>query len=225
MVTTGPADLPRATRTEILGFRLGIWTLPRGVQKPPPVSRPALAVALLTLAAAVGAIAAFAVPAIDGAKARSAARDLRDHAAVVARLRARLTAEQAPQRASAPAAARLHAAGDDGAARAALLRAVSTSVDRDARARIAAGALAGPVRGVGCRYEGPLAGPRLQISCLATTARIVAGHPTSARTGHPFLAAGSVTDGRYAWCKANAPPAEGSTGTSVYVQPQAACLR
>jgi hypothetical protein len=210
---------------EILGHRLRIWTLPRGVEDPPPVSLRAKLVTLAGLAIAAVILVTVVIPAINGSKGRTATREQRAHAAFVSRERARLIAEQVAHRGRSAAAARLHAAGDDARARAALRAAALTDVGRDARARVAAGKLDGPIRDVSCEYEPRDSGPRVHLACLAITASLVEGTANTTRVGHPFLVSGSVRDGRYAWCKENPPPGEGATGTSVFVQAPTACTR
>jgi hypothetical protein len=190
---------------EILGHRLRIWTLPRGVEDPPPISLRAKLLTLAGLAVAAAILVTVVIPAIDDSKARTATRERLAHEAFVRRERARLIAEQAAHHGRSPRAARLHAAGDDAAARAALLASALADVGRD--------------------YEAHDAGPRVHLDCLAVTARLVEGTASTTRSGHPFLVAGSVHDGRYAWCKENAPPGEGATGTSVFVAPPADCTR
>jgi hypothetical protein len=210
---------------EILGHRLGIWTLPRDVEQPPPISR---RVKLLTLAGLAGAalvLVTVVIPAITTSKDRAATREQRAHAAFVGRERARLIAEQVARFGRAPVAARLYAAGRDAAAHAALLAAARASVSRDARARVAAGALDGRIRDVSCTYDPHDRGPRVHVECLAVTGRLVEGSANTTRVGHAFIVAGSLRDGRYAWCKENSPPGEGATGTSVFVAPPAACTR
>jgi hypothetical protein len=210
---------------EILGHRLRIWTLPRGVEEPPPISLRAKLLALAGLALAAVILATLVIPAIDGSKSRTATRERLAHEAFVRHERARLIAEQAAHHGRSPRAARLHAAGDDAAARAALRASALADVDRDARSRVAAGKLDGPILDVSCDYDAHDAGPRVHLDCLAVTARLVAGKANTTRAGHPFLVAGSVRDGRYAWCKENAPPGEGATGTNVFVPPPADCTR
>jgi hypothetical protein len=219
----GQADRSRASRLEILGARLGIWTLPRGVEDPPPISRRAVAIAVAVIAAAAVVLVIVVIPAIDDSKDRAATRERRAHDAFVARERARLVAEQAVHRGTSADAARLYRAGRDAAAHAALLAATRADVGRDARARVAAGALDGPIRAVRCAFQPPERGARVHLECLAVTATLVQGTRTTARAGHPFLVAGSLRDGRYAWCKENAPPGEGASGTSVFVPLPAAC--
>ncbi len=223
MGTSGPSDRPRATRWEVLGHRLGIWTLPRGVEDPPPISRRAKLIALAVTALTALVLVTVVIPAITGSKESAAARERRQHDAFVRRETARLAAEQVALPGRSPAAARLHAAGDDAGARAALRRDVRADVGRDARARVAAGRLDGTIRSVTCDYEPRERGPRVHLECLAVTTSLVDGDPDSTRLGHQFLVAGSLRDGRYAWCKENSPPGEGASGTGVFVPPPAAC--
>jgi hypothetical protein len=210
---------------EILGHRLRIWTLPRGVEDPPPISLRAKLLTLAGLGLAAVILVTVVIPAISDSKSRTATRERLAHEAFVRRERARLIAEQTAHHGRSPGAARLHAAGDDAAARAALRASALADVDRDARSRVAAGKLDGPILDVSCDYEAHDAGPRVHLDCLAVTARLVEGKANTTRVGHPFLVAGSVRDGRYAWCKENAPPGEGATGTSVFVPPPADCTR
>ncbi len=200
-----------------------LWTLPRDVEPPPPVSRRAIAATIAVLVLAGAVLVALVAPAINRSKLDTAARERSAHAAFVTRERARLVAEQRAHIGRAPAAARRHAARDDVGARAALVAAVRASVGADARARIAAGLLDGPILEVRCDAIGVSA--RLHVECLAVTGTLVEHGRTTERSGHPFSASGSVRDGRYAWCKENAPPGEGASGTGVIVALPAACTR
>jgi hypothetical protein len=225
-VSAGASDRPRASRWEILGARLGVWTLPRGVEEPAPISRRAWALGLTAIAAAAAVIVTVVIPAIGDSKDSRAARERSARAASLARERARLTAEQAAHPGRSPAAARLYDAGDVQAARAALLADARAAVGRDARARVAAGALDGPIRDVRCAFDPPgERNARVQLECLAVTTTLTQNGRVTARSGHPFLAAGSLRDGRFAWCKENAPPGEGASATGVIVAPPAACAR
>jgi len=208
----------KASRWEILGAWLRIWTPPRDVDIP-PVPRRALAVVVLLCAAAIVFGLTVIAPAIDRSKQRGAARQARDDAAFERRERARLTLDQRPRTARAPQAARLHAARRDAQARAALLADVRARIMRDARARVAAGTLEGTVRSVRCRYRAGESGPpRVYLACLAVSTQTAA-----LRIGQPFVVAGSLRDGRYAWCHENPRPAEGASGTSIAVPLPAAC--
>src|SRR5436309_1957548 len=106
----GPADRPRATRWEILGARLGVWTLPVGVADPPPIRRRTIALLVAGLVAVLVVLVVVVIPAIDDSKDAGAARERREQAAYVRHERARLTAEQAARFGRAAASARLHAA-------------------------------------------------------------------------------------------------------------------
>jgi hypothetical protein len=208
----------KASRWEILGAWLRIWTPPRDVDIP-PVPRRALAVVAVLCAAAIVVGLAVIAPAIDRRKQRDAAQQARDDAAYERRERARLTRDQRAQAARAPQAARLHAARRHAQARAALLADVRTRIARDARARVRAGTLAGPIRSVRCRYRaGEAVAPRVHLACLAVTSE-----NADVRVGQPFVVAGSLRDGRYAWCHENPRPAEGASGAGISVPLPAAC--
>ena len=132
--------------------------------------------------------------------------------------RARLRFDQRLRRARAADVARLYRAGRQDAARAALLRRARTSVARDARARAASGEFDVPVRSVRCRPRPGGVPPRVRLSCFA-----ISTQTAQAAVGQPFLVAGSLRDGRYAWCHINPPPAEGAAGLGVFVPLPAAC--
>jgi len=201
---SGPSGAPRATRWEILGARLRIWTPPRDVEIP-PISRRAAALTIAALVLAAVVVATLIVPALDRSKDRAAAQERRARSASLKTERARLIEDQRARRARSPAVARLHAAGRDAAARAALLADARAHVDRDVRARVASGKLDGPIRDVRCHYRVRETGPRLHLRCLAITSIRVNGRAQSVDVGHPFVVAASLRDGRYAWCKENPP--------------------
>ncbi|HEV7884203.1 MAG TPA: hypothetical protein VGO81_11580 [Solirubrobacteraceae bacterium] len=224
MARSGPAGEPRATRWEILGARLRIWTPPRDVEIP-PVSRRAVATTIAVLVLATVAAVTLVAPAIDRAKRRTAAQERRTHATLVARERARLVVEQRARHGRSPVVARLHAAGRDAAARAALLDEARLHVERDVRARVAAGTLDGPIRDVRCKVRSRDAGPRVHVECLAATSIVVTPNAPTVYVGHPFVVGASLRDGRYAWCKENPPSGEGFAGQGVSVALPSACTR
>ena len=210
----------KATRWEILGAWLRIWTPPRDVDIPPVPWR-AVGVLAALLAAAVAAGMILLAPVIDRSKQRTAEREGRQATIAVRRERARLTLDQRAHRGRAERAARLYADGDVAAARAALLADVRTSVARDARARVVAGTLPGPgFRRVRCGYK-PRAGrgARVRLDCLA-----ISTQTKQFSIGQPFTAAGSLRDGRYAWCHENPAAAEGALGSGISVPLPAACI-
>jgi hypothetical protein len=206
----------RASRWEILGAWLHIWTPPRDVDIPPFPWRLGL-LGLAGLAAAIAAYLAFVAPRIDEGNQGRAAHDARVLAAAQRAERARLARDQRPRSARAGRAARLHAAGRDAQARAALLAAVRASVGRDVRVRFAAGTIARPARDIRCRYV-ERDRPRLRMYCFAVTSKTA-----DALVGQPFVAAGSLRDGRYSWCHENPRPGEGASGVSVQVELSDAC--
>lgn len=209
----------RASRWEILGAWLRIWTPPRDVEIAPLPRRAAAGLAAVLAALVVAGILLVA-PALDRAKQRETASEQRAQAAATRAKRARLRFDQRAQTARARAVARHYAAGREAAARTALLRHARRSVERDARARVAAGEFEVPVRFVRCRPQQGGAPPRVRLSCFAVTTQT-----TRVRVGQPFLVAGSLRDGRYAWCHTNPPPGEGAAGVGVYVALPAACTR
>jgi hypothetical protein len=224
MAKSRPSGPPRATRWEILGARLRIWTPPRDVEIP-PVSRRAVAATITALVLATVAVLTLVAPAIDRSKQRAAARERRAHTAIVAKERARLVAEQRAQRGRSPVVARLHAAGRDAAARGALLADARAHVERDVRARVAGGKLDGPIRDVRCHYRSDDTGPRVHVQCLAITSILVRPKAPRVYVGHPFVVGASLRDGRYAWCKENPPAGEGFAGQGVAVALPAECTR
>jgi hypothetical protein len=210
-------DRVKASRWEILGAWLRIWTPPKDVDIPPVPRRAAAVVAALCAAAVVVGITVIA-PAIDRAKQRTADATARRDAAARRAEVARLTADQRPTFARAPRVARLYAAGQAARAREALLADVRIRIARDVRARVAAGTMEVPVRFVRCRFRAGQFGARFGLACLAVTTQT-----TDASVGQPFTVAGSMRDGRYAWCHENPRPAEGASGASVYVRLSRAC--
>lgn len=209
----------RASRWEILGAWLRIWTPPRDVAIP-PVPRRAVALLGVGVVAIVIVIVVVLVPAFDRSKERVAASDRRAQAAARRAAIARLRFDQRAHTARAPAVARLYRAGRHGEARAELMRHAAVSVRRDTRARVASGEFEVPVRDVRCRPRGRLAPPRIRLSCLAVTTQT-----RQASVGQPFIVGASLRDGRYAWCHLNPPPAEGASGVGLFVPLPTVCSR
>jgi hypothetical protein len=215
------ASGPRASWWEILGAWLHVWTPPRGAEIPSP--RRAVVVAIVAVAAVAVLVVTVVAPAIDRSKDREAAASARARDAAAVALRARLAAEQRAHRGRAPEVARLYAARRREASIEALLAAAATSVERDVRARVAAGDLPGPIRRVQCTPRSHERGVRVHVDCLAVTAKHTHKRIHELALGHPFVVGASLRDGRYAWCKDNAKPAEGSFGNNVQVPLPEAC--
>jgi hypothetical protein len=104
------------------------------------------------------------------------------------------------------------ARADPAAGRAALLRRVERSILADARARVRAKELDGPILRVTCEPSRRIA---QAYACTAVTNELEAADrdPTNAQvtgvTGHPFRAVVDFASGRYSWCKRILVPGEG----------------
>ena len=125
-------------------------------------------------------------------------------------------------------------AGPDIARRTALLGEARAAVEIDARRRVAAGSLDGPVRRVECEpYPRTVEGKGAQLdparetgrySCLAITHDVPAGERAEALAiGHPYRMKIDFTSGRYALCKIAGRAGEGSLGAGAVVMVPRAC--
>ncbi len=209
----------KASRWEILGAWLKLWTPPRGVEIPPVPRRAAALVAAGCVALAVVVVVVIA-PALNDAQQRRDAREARDATALRRAEVERLRHDQRVRRARAAQAARLYAAGRGAQARAALVADVKTRVRRDADARAASGEFDQPTVAVRCADRRGGTEVRVLLECLA-----ISSQNARVRLGQPFVVAASLRDGRYAWCHVNPPPAEGSAGVGVFVRLAKACTR
>jgi hypothetical protein len=188
---------PKASRFEILGAWLGIWTPPRDVVIPPVPWRKVAAGAVL-LALAALAFAVFAAPAIDEAKDERSAREQRELDQRAAARRARIVAMQQPRfgraRSSQP--------------RAAVVAHAETAIGRDARERFsprARTASCDPAPGI------DPGAPKVAYDCLSATTDIEgAGEQEGARgeLGYPYRAIVDFETARYAFCRINPVPSE-----------------
>jgi hypothetical protein len=175
--------------------------------------------------AAVGGAVALLAPGIDRSKQSAAAAAARRDAAATAALVARATASQrlhlivAPTRVpgpGAPAVARLQA-------RAAVLHELTRAVLADARARVRAGTLTGPVLSVSCTpypsgavaFERALSVRVGSYACLAVNSAITSSRGVVGRVGDPFWARVDFATSRIAWCKINPRPGEQAIGAGV----------
>jgi hypothetical protein len=218
-VATEPRQ--RASWWEILGAWLRIWTPPRDVEIPSP--RRALIVAFVVIAAVAVAGVTLVAPAIDRAKKRGARERALEYEVARISREARLITEQRAHHGRAPQVARLYSAGRRAASLAALTVAARASVDRDVRARVARGALPGPIRRVQCSSRSRELGARVHLDCLAVTAAHTHKRIHELLLGHPFVVGASLRSGRYAWCKDNQKPAEGSFGNNIQIPLPGAC--
>jgi len=222
MNVKGPVPL---NRWEIVGAWLHIWTPPRDAHVPPvPWRKVALVGAGLALA--VAAFVAFAVPAIDESKDRSAAEARREHAAVVAAERRRLTVDGRPHRGRAERPANLDArnASAQVAARHDLVLDLQSAIQADALARVRAGRLRGPIAATTCRpypntptrkaAETDVTLPALGYECLARREADVA-------FGYQFLAVADFEKFTFTWCKVAPSVGEGGRALAIVPVPDA----
>jgi hypothetical protein len=213
---------PASDRYEALP---GIAGLPKWIwAKLPRAGRVALA--LLPFAAV--ALVLLLGPGIDESKERRAEAERERRAQLTAERVERIQAEQRPRfRRGDPA-------GGDVAARTALVAALPAAIEADARRRVAAGDLEGPIRSVECEpYPRSVDGrgahldpsqPTGRYSCLAVTRRV---QPTEtnegAVIGHPYRIMVEFDSGRYAFCKVTGRPGEGSLSGEILVPVPEAC--
>jgi hypothetical protein len=216
--TSGPAPDRYEPLPGIAGLPKWIWSkLPRAGR-----------VALALLPLAVVALIVLLGPGIDESKDRRAAAERERQAQLTAERVQRLRAEQQPRfRRRAPA-------GRDVAARSALVAALPATIQADARKRVAAGALDGPIRSVECEpYPRSVDGrgahldpsqPTGRYSCIAVTREV---QPTErnegAVIGHPYRVMVDFDSGRYAFCKVSGRPGEFSISAKIPAPVPDAC--
>src|SRR3954447_22275177 len=187
-----PPD-PRLTRWEIVGAWLHVWTPPKGLEVPPvPWRKLALWGSLALLLA--GAAAAIAVPQIDNSKKEGAAQRAREAAAADSAERARLRADQRVHRLALPAGV-------------APVAALESAITADAKQRVEAKTISGPVLSTRCE---PAADRVIQFrasrvyKCFVKTATGLRGEGADVLgTGYPFVATVYTKQRRLAWCKEN----------------------
>jgi hypothetical protein len=184
---------PHLSRWEILGAWLHIWTPPKGIRVPPVPWRK-LALWGVIAAIVLGAAAAIAVPRIDNGKKEGAAERARAAAAADSAERARLRADQRVHRLVIPGSA------DP-------VRALEAAITADAKARVRAKTITGPVRSTTCAPAGASAiqFPASRVyKCFVETASGIPGEGKDVLgTGYPFVATIYTNQHRAAWCKQN----------------------
>jgi hypothetical protein len=189
----------------------GVFALPGWLwRRIPPAGRLALVVlvlGLIGLAVAIG-------PEIERSKSE------RERAEQQERLRARQAREARLRREQRPRLVAGPAAGAELGARRRLLDAAAVSIRDDARRRVAAGSLSGPIRNIECEpFPRNVAGIGAEDSterrygryfCLAVTAEFTRSEVTlGGSIGHPYRLRIDFRSGRYAFCKIAGRPAEG----------------
>lgn len=176
-------------------------------------------VAVLVLGVA-GALVAILSPGIEHAKRTNAASAARAHSAAIAALERKNAVEQRLRVASTPARDPGSSAGSAARvrARAAIVGDLERAIDADARARVRAGTLVGPVRSVQCNPYPPGSNvpPTAKFgsyACVAVNRLITSGSKVLGLLGVSFWGRVDFAHGRLAWCKVNPQPGEGGAGT------------
>ena len=202
-------DEPKASVFEVVGAWLHIWTPPRDVVIP-PVPRRAVDIGLGVVVVLLGLLAFVALPALDGARDRDAAREQRADDARHAAERVQITREQRAQTGAAPTLRAVSGAPAASriAARTALLDRVQLVIARDAKARVRTGELEGRVGKVSCD---PVAGaPALNdlealrgaFDCFVPTTEITStSQSPSGSIGYPFRAVLDWSAFTFAFCR------------------------
>ena len=167
----------------------------------------------------VGAAVAYVAPRVAQSTREQAAANRAQQNARIASLTARMVREQKPQFANSDAREDRDAdAPDRLAARRAVVDDLEAAILTDARRRIAAGRLDGPVKEVLCepllrtpttvRDEDLLSKRRGRYDCVAVKRDVVRDGKIVARFGHPFVATADFAKGTIVWCKDNKVPGE-----------------
>jgi len=189
----------------------GIIDLPGWIwRRMPPVAKVGLVLAFVALIAVALAIG----PDIRQSKSERERAEQQERLRARAVREARIRREQRPRFVDGPAAT------SGVAARRRLLDAASASVLADARRRVAARQLRGPIRGIDCEpFPRNVASIGAEDSteqrfgryaCLAVTAEFTETQSTSGGVlGHPYRMRIDFETGRYAFCKIAGRPAEG----------------
>ena len=167
------------------------------------------------------AAAALILPSVFDAKRDNDARVAREHAARVAAEKKRLTREQRPMR-GRPAGLRAPgltaSASERLAARRKLVVALEGAILADARSRVEAGELDGPVTRVSCgpliknpgmlTEDQDLSKSRGRYDCVAVKREVINGGKVVGLFGHPFVGTADFKRFTYVWCKDNKVPGE-----------------
>jgi hypothetical protein len=211
-VGQNPSSLPTQNRKPDRYEPLpGIIDLPGWIwRRMPPVAKVGVVLAFVALIA----VALVIGPDIRQSKSERERAEQQERQRARAAREARIRREQRPRFVDGPPAT----AGV--AARRRLLDAASASVLADARRRVAAGQLRGPIRRIDCEpfprnvadigAEDSTEQRFGRYACLAVTAEFTETESTSGGLlGHPYRVRIDFDTGRYAFCKIAGRPAEG----------------
>lgn len=181
---------------------------------PPPPWRKIALGAVVVLALAGGAVALLA-PEIEEGKDERAEAERRKDAAFEAAKRRRLAEEGRVRRGRGERPTGELSPAEELRARRALVDDVERAITRDARGRVRAGKLDGPILTTGCEITPPsrrvverdLDAPGSDYECLAITARDPGGRFV---VGHTFEATVDYRRFTFSWAKVCYPPGEGA---------------
>jgi hypothetical protein len=180
----------------------------------PPVPWRKLAVWGALAAVVLGAVAAVAVPRIDQSKKEGAAERARKQAAADNAERARLRADQRVHRLAVPAGV-------------APVAALEAGITADAKQRVAAKTITGPVLSTRCESAGEavIQFPASRVyKCFVKTATGLQGEGNDVLgTGYPFVATVYTKVRRVVWCKENPHADEKGSRGDVRVKMSPVC--
>ncbi|MDX6667686.1 MAG: hypothetical protein QOK04_1066 [Solirubrobacteraceae bacterium] len=205
----------RIGHVEMLGAWLHVWTPAKGATVP-PVPKRKLAIGGAAAALLLAALAAWIVPRIDESKRATARAERRRAVVLTANERTRLAADQQLHQGGAPGLAEKGGTGASGL----LVAALERSITLDARQRVAAGTLKGPILQTSCHpYTRTGAAPRSapdKYECTAVTAEIQPSvRNVAGQSGYPFWARVNFSASSYVWCKINPRPSERAIGSEL----------
>jgi hypothetical protein len=162
----------------------------------------------LALLAFAGVVAALVVPPLESGKRTGERRERAQRRAVILREEARLRADQRPRF----AAGHRPAGGDRPAARREARAQLERLITRDARARVRAGKLGGPIAETSCEpsfaTETNLGARTGLYKCLVVTGRTKGSTGAPLLVGYPFVARIDYRRFSFSWCKTNPRPGE-----------------
>jgi len=203
----------------------GIIDLPGWLwRRMPPVARVGLVVGFVALIV----VAVMIAPGIRESRSERERAEQQERQRVQAAHQARIERVQRPRFAAGPAAS------SGVAARRRLLDSASATLLVDARRRVAAGQLRGPIEGIECEpFPRTVAGVGAEDSteqrygryaCIAVTAEFKQSEATTGGLiGHPYRMRIDFDSGRYAYCKVAGRPGEGLLTRRVTVSVPRVC--
>jgi hypothetical protein len=191
---------PRLKRWELVGAWTGVWTPPKGVEVPPVPVRKLLLWGLVGVLVIAGLLALL-IPPLNKGKREGAARVAHEQAVAVQKEAARLRVDQRVHRAAFTATP---------------VAALQSAITADAKARVGAGMLQGPIVHTKCKAASTdvVKYPNSRVyNCFVAAKDNVRGEGKDLLTiGYPFVATVYYSQHQLAWCKLNPQPGEKTRG-------------